>query len=57
MTRVIIQWQDQFGRWQIFQEKHNEADAYRTAQARARSTGKRHRLVDPDGQLIDLITP
>ena len=57
MTRVIIQWQDQFGRWQRFQEKHNEADAYRTAQARARSTGKRHRLNDQSGQLIDLISP
>lgn len=38
MTRIVIQWQDQFGRWQRFQEKHNQADASRTAQARARST-------------------
>lgn len=41
MPRIVIQWQDQFGRWQRFQEKHNQADAFRTAQARARSTGKR----------------
>ncbi len=57
MTRIVIQWQDQFGRWQRFQEKHNQADAFRTAQARARSTGKRHRLVDAAGQLLDLLEP
>lgn len=57
MSRIVIQWQDQFGRWQRFQEKHNEADAFRTAQNRARSTGKRHRLVDEDGRLLDVIDP
>lgn len=57
MSKFIIQWQDQFGNWQRFQEKHNQADAFRTAQARARSTGKRHRLVDVQGHLIDLIEP
>ena len=57
MTRIVIQWQDQFGRWQRFQEKHNQADAFRTAQARARSTGKRHRLIDQAGHLIDLLEP
>ena len=57
MTRIVIQWQDQFGRWQRFQEKHNQADAFRTAQARARSTGKPHRLVDEAGQLLDLVEP
>ena len=57
MTRIIIQWQDQFGRWQRYQELHNQAAAYRTAAARARSTGKRHRLVDEHGQLLDLIEP
>jgi hypothetical protein len=49
MTRSVIQWQDQFGRWKRFQEKHCPADAFRTAQARARSTGKRHLLVDSAG--------
>ena len=57
MTRIIIQWQDQSGNWQRYQEKHNQADAYRTAAARARSTGRRHRLVDEHGQLLDLIEP
>jgi hypothetical protein len=57
MARVIIQWQDQFGRWQRYQDKRNQADAFRTAQARARSIGKRHRLVDENGQLLDLVEP
>lgn len=57
MTRIIIQWQDQFGRWHRFQEKHNQADAYRTAAARARSTGRRHRLVDECGQVLDVVGP
>ena len=46
MARINIEWQNQFGCWQHFQTKHNEADAFRTAQTRARSTGKRHRLLD-----------
>jgi len=56
-TIIIIQWQDQFGHWQRYQEKHNAADAYRTAQQRARSTGMRHRLVNAQGHLLDLIIP
>jgi len=57
MTRINIEWQNQFGRWQHIQTKHNEADAFRTAQNRARSTGKRHRLTDDDGRLLDVIDP
>ena len=57
MPRIGIEYQDQFGRWQHFQTKHNEADAFRTAQSRARSTGKRHRLVDEDGRLLDVLEP
>lgn len=26
MIRIVIQWQHQCGRWQRFQEKHNQAD-------------------------------
>ena len=52
---IIIEYQDQFGRWHRFQEKHNAADAYRVAKNRAESTKMRHRLVDGDGRLIDLI--
>jgi hypothetical protein len=54
---INIQWQDQFGRWHHYQSKQNQADAYRVAQRRARSTGKRYRLVDGNGGLLDLVNP
>ena len=52
---INIEWQDQIGNWHRYQSKQNQADAYRVAQRRAESTKKRHRLVDDDGRLIDLI--
>jgi hypothetical protein len=52
---IQIQWQDKNGNWRHFQTKQNEADAYRVAQRRAESTGKRHRLVDTNGHLLDII--
>ena len=54
---INIEYQDQFCHWQHYQTKQNQADAYRVAQRRAESTGKRHRLVDEDGRLRDLIDP
>ena len=57
MTKSDIQDQDQFGKWRHLQTKHNEGDAYRSAFNHARSIGKRHRLVDQDGTLLDLIEP
>jgi predicted metal-dependent hydrolase len=43
--KIIIEYQDQFGKWHRFQEKHNAADAYQVAKNRAESTKKRHRLM------------
>ena len=57
MTKIDIQYQDQFGRWRRLQTKRNEGDAYRSASNRSRSTGKRHRLVDQDGTLLNMIEP
>jgi len=53
---INIEWQDQFGKWHHYQTKHHEADSFRVAQARAKSTGKRHRLME-NGSLIDLLEP
>jgi hypothetical protein len=50
-----IQWQDQFGRWHHYQTKQNQADAYRVAQRRADATARRHRLIDENGGILDLI--
>ena len=55
--KFVLQYQDQFGKWHRYQEKHNEGDAYRTAKARAKATGKRFRIVDDDGRLVDLVDP
>ena len=55
--KFVLQYQDQFGKWHRYQEKHNEGDAYRTAKARAAATGKRFRIVDGDGRLTDLVDP
>ena len=53
--KVHIEFQTQFGKWEHLQTKHNEADAYRVASRRAASTNKRHRLVDDNGNLLDII--
>ena len=55
--KFVLQYQDQFGKWHRYQEKHNEADAVRTAKALAKAKEKRFRIVDADGRLIDLIYP
>jgi len=57
MLSIHIEWQDQFGRWKHYQTKQNQADAYRVASRRASSTGKRQRLVDCNGNLIDILNP
>jgi hypothetical protein len=54
---INIEWQDQHVNWHHYQSKQNQADAYRVAQRRTDSTGKRHRLVDDDGRLMDLVDP
>ena len=55
--KFVLQYQDQFGSWKRWGEKHNEGDAYRTARSRAAATGKRFRIVDGDGRLVDLVDP
>ena len=57
MKKVIIEWQNQFGGWYRLTEVHNEANAFRTAKQRAKNTGKRHRLVDADGSVLDIVEP
>ena len=57
MVKINIQYQDQFKKWKQYQTKHHEADAFRTAKNRASRTGLRHRLVNEEGQLLDLVEP
>ena len=54
-SMIKIQVQTLFGQWVPYQTKSNERDAYRVASKRADVTGKRHRLIDSDGRVIDII--
>ena len=55
--KFIIQWQDIFFKWRVYQTQHGQSSAYRTAQQRAKQTGKKHRIIDGDGNLVDLFFP
>ena len=55
--KISIQWQDEFGHWKHYQMMHHLPGAYRTAKHRAKHTEKRHRLVNEDGTLLDLVEP
>lgn len=55
--KITIQYQDQFGRWKHYQVLHNEQNAFRTAANRASRTGSRHRLVDSQGSVLDIVEP
>ena len=56
-TKFVIQWRDQFGNYRNYQTQHGRTSAYRTAETRTRNTGKVHRIVDGDGNLVDLFYP
>ena len=55
--KVIIEYQDMFGIWRRYQEMNHQPSAYKTALGRASSTGKRHRLIDSNGAVLDLVEP
>lgn len=57
MEKVFIQWQDQFGHWKHLTSSHHPPSAMKSAQNRARNTGKRHRLVNNNGDLLDILEP
>ena len=53
--KFYVQFQDQFFKWHQYQTLHNEQNAYRTATERQKSTGKKHRITDENGHIIDII--
>ena len=55
--KYVIQWRDQFGNYRNYQTQHGRTSAYRTAETKARQTGKVYRIVDGDGNLVDLFHP
>ena len=52
-----IQVRNQFGGWQQYQTVHQLPSASRTGQTKASQSGKQYRIVDEDGNLIDLFYP
>ena len=56
-TKYIIQWRDQFGKYHNYQTQYGRTSAYRTAEQRARNTDKVYRIVDGEGNLVDLFYP
>ena len=57
LMKVHIEYQDQFGHWRHYGTYHHAASTYRYARQLASRTGKRHRLVDGDGRLLDIVNP
>ena len=55
--RVIIYYSDQFNHWRRLTEMNHYPTAVKTAQQRAKTTKKRHKLVSNEGVLLDLIYP
>ena len=56
-SKYRIQVRNQFGRWQQYQTVHHLPSASKSAQRRAEQTGKQHRIIDEDGNLVDLLYP
>jgi hypothetical protein len=52
-----IQVRNQFGGWQQYQTVHHLPSASKSTQKRAEQTGKQHRIIDEDGNLVDLLYP
>ena len=52
-----IKVRNQFGGWQQYQTVHHLPSASRSAQRRAEQTGKQHRIIDEEGNLVDLLYP
>ena len=57
VPKYKIQVRNQFGGWQSYQTIHNLPSASRTAQTKATQLGKQYRIVDEDGNLMDLFYP
>ena len=56
-SKFVIQYRDQFGNYRNYQTQHGRTSAYQTAETKARQTGKVYRIVDGDGNLVDLFYP
>ena len=56
-TKYHIQWRDVFGKYHNYKTEYGKKYAYKTAEHRSRYTNKVYRIVDGDGNLIDIFFP
>ena len=56
-TKIHMEYQDQWGYWKHYGTYHHQASTYRYARQLAIRNGKRFRLVDDKGNLLDLVNP
>ena len=57
MKKVHFQFQDLWGYWKHYRTPHHEPTAFKEASNRAKSTNKRHRLVDSSNNILDILEP
>ena len=55
--KYVIQWRDQFSNYMNSQTQQGRTSAYRTAETKARQTGKVYRIVDGEANLVNLFHP
>ena len=46
---------DQLGHWKRYSQMNHQPNAYRSAKTGSKQTGKRYRLVDKEGRLLDTL--
>ena len=54
--KIIISWLDEWKKWQRYGVATILRSAYKSAESRAKATGRRFKLSDENG-LVDLIDP
>ncbi len=55
--KVFIEYQDAWGKWIRYTTLNHPPTASLQANRRAASTGKRHRLTDSSGAVLDIFNP
>jgi len=59
-TEFRIEWQDSKGNWRNFPyqgSRQKKSETFHMMKRRALSTGKRHRMVNDNGQIVDVFDP
>ena len=55
--KIFVEWQDRWFKFHHFGYYHNRISAYTVAKSQAKAKQTKVRLVDSDGNLLDIIHP